>query len=161
MKQSIFLFCLLFLMACSKTNTKSNAQTEHAHHSPQQSELISDEDPFELPDSAAVFFANLQDGQEVNSPVHIQFGVRAMKVRPSGQVIKGTGHHHIIVDGAEYIKQKNTVPADAQHIHYGGGQTETELSLSPGKHKLSMQFADGVHRSYGKALSASVEIFVK
>jgi hypothetical protein len=53
------------------------------------------------------------------------------------------------------------IPTDEQHIHFGRGQTEYELSLPPGRHKLTLQFADGLHRSYGQKLSATIMVTVK
>jgi hypothetical protein len=53
------------------------------------------------------------------------------------------------------------VPKDSTHLHYGKGQTEAEVKLSPGKHKLTLQFADGLHRSYGSKLAATVSVNVK
>ena len=53
------------------------------------------------------------------------------------------------------------MPTDDTHIHFGKGQTETELKLAPGKHTLTMQFADGAHRSYGPDLSSTISVTVK
>jgi hypothetical protein len=60
-----------------------------------------------------------------------------------------------------FIEKGNTIPADQNHLHFGKGQTETELNLSPGIYNLTLQFADGYHRSYGKALSKTIQIEVK
>ena len=37
-------------------------------------------------------------------------------------------HHHIIIN-CTHIDEETTIPVDDQHIHYGAGQTETELEL--------------------------------
>jgi hypothetical protein len=50
---------------------------------------------------------------------------------------------------------------DSVHIHFGRGQTEKELSLPAGKHKLTLQFADGLHRSYGSKLASTITVTVK
>jgi hypothetical protein len=71
-----------------------------------------------------------------------------------------SGHHHLLINQT-FIEQGSTIPADQNHIHFGKGQTETELNLSPGNYKLTLQFADGYHRSYGKALSKTIQIEVK
>ncbi|MCA9543181.1 MAG: DUF4399 domain-containing protein, partial [Myxococcales bacterium] len=68
--------------------------------------------------------------------------------------------HHIIIDG-EGVAQGQVVPKDDKHIHFGGGQTETELELTPGKHTLTMQFADGAHMSYGPKMSQTITVEVK
>jgi hypothetical protein len=69
-------------------------------------------------------------------------------------------HHHLIVDGGAVAKGQ-VVPSDAQHVHFGRGQTETELSLKPGPHTLTLQFADGAHLSYGEMMSQTIHITVK
>ena len=100
-------------------------------------------------------------GAKVKSPVKVKMGLVGMKVRPAGEdpLDKTSGHHHIIVDGS-HIPVGAAVPADGTHIHYGKGQTETELKLEPGKHKLTLQLADGLHLSYGQPMSATIEIEV-
>ena len=114
--------------------------------------------------NTAVVFDNIKDGDTVSSTFDVKFSVKGMKVVPAGQAIddKKAGHHHILVDHPTgYIPKAEIVPADKKHIHFGKGQTETKLTLSPGKHKLSLQFADGAHRSYGKNLAHSINVTVK
>ncbi len=111
------------------------------------------------PEGARVFFANLEDGQEVTSPVYIEFGVEGIGVEPAGPVNEGMGHHHILIN-EEPTPHGVAVPADDTHIHYGGGQTSDTLDLPAGEHTLVLQFADGIHRSYGEQLSASIKVKV-
>ena len=113
-----------------------------------------------LPDGAAVHFVKPKDGATVGSPVKVKMGVEKMEVEPAGEIKAGRGHHHIIVDGGP-IDAGTVVPADKTHIHYGKGQTETELELEPGKHTLTLQFADGHHASYGPQLSQTITITVE
>ncbi|MFZ9886493.1 MAG: DUF4399 domain-containing protein [Myxococcota bacterium] len=112
-------------------------------------------------DGARVFFAYPQEGSRVLSPVPLAFAVEGMSVSPAGQAMddKTKGHHHVIVDGGP-VAQGTAVPADDKHIHFGKGQTETRLALAPGKHTLTLQFADGAHLSYGPALSSTITIEV-
>jgi len=111
------------------------------------------------PANGKVFFTSPADGATVSSPVSVVMGVEGLAVEPAGELKAGTGHHHIIVDG-QGIALGEGVPKDDTHIHFGGGQTETELALSPGKHTLTLQFADGLHRSYGPTMSATIQIVV-
>ena len=83
-----------------------------------------------------------------------------MEVEPAGELSRYKGHHHIIVDGS-FNEKGAVVPADTTHIHFGLGQTSAELPLSPGPHTLTLQFADGFHRSYGEKMSASITITVE
>lgn len=109
--------------------------------------------------SEGVYFANLTDGQEVSSSVLVEMGVNGMEIEPAGEVNKGKGHHHIIIDGS-YIKTGEVVPANDTHIHYGKGQTEDTIELSPGEHTLTLQFANGLHQSYGEAWSKTITVNV-
>ena len=110
--------------------------------------------------NARVFFKNVNSGDTVTSPVHLEFGVEGMTVHPAGEVIAGTGHHHLIIDGS-FVPKGQVVPSDSTHIHYGKGQTQADIPLSPGAHTLTLQFADGMHQSYGKDMSATVSVYVK
>ena len=114
-----------------------------------------------VPKSAKVVFANLKDGATVSSPLKIQMGTIAIRVDTAGPVVAGSGHHHLIIDGPDSLAAGEMVPKDSIHLHFGKGQTETEIKLSPGKHKLTLQFADGLHRSYGSKLSATIMVNVK
>jgi len=108
----------------------------------------------------SIDFIEPADGATVRNPVHVNMSVAGMRVQAAGKEIEGTGHHHLIIDGGP-IPAGTPVPADAQHLHFGKGQTETTIELPPGKHTLTLQFADGLHRSYGPALSKTIHIDVK
>lgn len=117
-------------------------------------------DPLAYPEEASVFFVNLENGAEYTSPVHVEMGIEGMEVQPAGDLVPNTGHHHIVINKG-HISKGEVVPADADHIHYGKGQTETDLDLEPGNYSLTLQFANGHHQSYGEALSSTIEITVK
>ena len=124
------------------------------------SSCLSDKKDNSTKKNASVFFQNLNDGDTVNSPFTVEMGVKGMEVEPAGEFKKGFGHHHIIVN-CTHIDEETTIPADDKHIHYGAGQTETELELEAGNYCLTLQFADGVHKSYGEELSKTINIVVK
>ena len=113
-----------------------------------------------VPAGAKVMFVEPKDGAKVKSPLKVVFGVEALEVEPAGEVHAGKGHHHLIID-ADVIDPGTAVPADERHIHYGKGQTEVEVELQPGEHTLTMQFADGLHRSYGEPLSSTIKVTVE
>lgn len=115
---------------------------------------------FSCGNEKGVYFENLTDGQEVGTSVLVKMGVSGMEIKPAGEIIKGTGHHHIIIDGS-WLKTGEMVPADKTHIHFGKGQTEATLELTPGEHTLTLQFANGVHQSYGEAWSKTITVIVK
>ena len=131
------------------------AHGDHGSHS-----APVDQADLAVPSDAAVFFVSPADGTALASPVKVEMGVKGMTVQPAGVPSAGTGHHHIIVDGGG-LDAGATVPADETHIHYGKGQTETELTLSPGQHTLTLQFANGLHQSYGPQLSTTITVTVQ
>jgi hypothetical protein len=108
----------------------------------------------------SVSFVEPKDGATVASPFKVRFAVNGMEVKPAGEMAANTGHHHLLIN-AEPIKAGEPVPFDEKHLHFGKGQTEAEVKLPPGKYVLSMQFANGVHQSYGAPMSKSINVTVK
>ncbi len=107
-----------------------------------------------------VFFVEPAEGATVKQKFRVKFGVEGMNVKPAGSIELGSGHHHLIIN-SDPIKAEQVIPANETHIHYGKGQTEAELTLKPGVYKLTLQFADGAHRSYGPMMSETITITVK
>jgi hypothetical protein len=114
-----------------------------------------------VPGGAKVYFKNLKNNATVTSPVKVEMGVDKMKVDTAGPVVAGSGHYHIFVDAEDSLSSGTMVPKDSTHLHYGKGQTEASIPLSPGKHKLTLEFADGLHRSYGSKMATTVNVNVK
>lgn len=107
-----------------------------------------------------VFFISPKDGETVPTEFTVKFGLEGMKVAPAGKVVLGTGHHHLIIDG-QPLPKGQAVPSDEKHLHFGKGQMETKVKLSPGPHTLTLQFADGSHKSYGEPMSQTIKVIVK
>jgi len=114
---------------------------------------------FACAESPHVFFKNLKEGEVVSSPVKVEMGVQGKTLAKAGSTSESEGHHHLIVDAGP-MEKGTVIPADATHIHFGQAQTETTVELSPGKHTLTLQLADGLHRSFGKDWSSTVHIEV-
>lgn len=113
------------------------------------------------PADARLYFISPSDGAVVTSPVTVRFGLAGMGVAPAGVDKPDTGHHHLIVD-APTPPLDRPLPKDAQHIHFGGGQTETNLELAPGKHELQLVLADANHVPHDPPLvSSRITITVK
>ncbi|MCO6429260.1 MAG: DUF4399 domain-containing protein [Deltaproteobacteria bacterium] len=110
--------------------------------------------------ATGVYFENLKDGGKVRSPFKVIMGVEGMTVAPAGTMDEGTGHHHLIVNRT-FISPGQIIPADKEHLHFGKGETETELTLPPGQYTLTLQFADGLHRSYGEDMARTIRIEVE
>jgi hypothetical protein len=111
-----------------------------------------------LPD-ARVHFTTPTADSTVTSPLALAFTVEGAAIQAAGPLTEGTGHHHIIVDGSP-VDLGTPVPKDATHIHFGKGQVETTLELTPGEHTLTLQLADGMHRSYGPSASTTIKVTV-
>ena len=114
------------------------------------------------PHGARVFIESPRDGATVKPDFHIVFGVSGIKVAPATDTTPGTGHHHLLVDVKELPPLNAPIPADAQHIHYGKGQTEADIHLTPGDHTLQLDFADYRHVQFDPPLvSQKITIHVK
>lgn len=157
--------CLALLAACNNSGKDSDKKTDSTGMSSDTSHKMTmnttaPELPA-VPDGAKVFFKSPKNGATVTSPFKVEMVAEGIKVDTAGPVVAGSGHFHIFVDAEDSLMAGTMVPKDSTHIHYGKGQTETELKLSPGKHKLALQFADGLHRSYGSKLSSTITVNVK
>jgi hypothetical protein len=108
----------------------------------------------------SVSFVEPANGATVTSPFKVKFAVTGMDVKPAGDMTANTGHHHLLINAAP-VKAGEVIPADETHIHFGKGQTETEVKLPPGTYTLSMQFANGLHQSYGPGMSKDIKVTVK
>lgn len=106
-----------------------------------------------------VGFASPKEGAKLHGETEVKFEVEGMTlIAAGGNVLdKTAGHHHLIIDGAP-IPAGQVVPADDTHVHFGKAQTETKIKLTPGKHTLTLQFADGAHLSYGPVMSATIHV---
>ena len=100
--------------------------------------------PLILHSESKVYFINLEDGDELQSPFLVQFGLKGKGIAPAGVDIDNTGHHHLLIN-VDSIDYYLPIPSSSQHIHFGLGQTETELDLPPGKHQLQLILGDKYH----------------
>ena len=113
------------------------------------------------PKGAEVYFIAPADGATLTSPVTVKFGLKGMGVAPAGIAFEGTGHHHLIID-ADLPPLDAPIPADANHVHFGKGQTETTIELEPGKHTLQLLLGDQTHTPHDPAVaSKKITITVK
>jgi hypothetical protein len=94
---------------------------------------------------AEVYIISPKNGASVKNPVTVQFGLRGMGIAPAGAKFENTGHHHLLIDTDPPADLGQPLPATPNIMHFGKGQTETELTLPPGKHTLQLLFADASH----------------
>ena len=108
-----------------------------------------------------VYFINLKDGDVVENPVFIQFGLSGKGVAPAGVDKENTGHHHLLIDvGA--IDFSMPIPSSKNHLHFGGGQTETSIELTPGEHELQLVLGNLYHVAHSPPItSKKIKILVK
>jgi len=97
------------------------------------------------PIGAAVYIISPSHGEVVQSPVTVKFGLQRMGVAPAGVDKTNTGHHHLLIDAVKMPSLDAPLPSDSHHRHYGGGQTETTIQLSPGNHTLQLIMGDRNH----------------
>ena len=110
--------------------------------------------------TSKVHFIKPADKEVVPATFHVEFAVDGMTVAKAGEIKPDTGHHHLIIDGKPVAKGEK-VPKDRNHRHYGDASTSDEITLKPGKHTLTMQFADGAHKSFGEEYSTTISVEVK
>ena len=113
------------------------------------------------PAGAHVYIISPQDGASVSSPVTVVFGLEGMGVAPAGTEKANTGHHHLIID-TDLPAADEPVPSDDNHLHFGGGQTQTTVELSPGSHTLQLILGDQNHVPHDPPVaSEKISITVK
>jgi hypothetical protein len=111
---------------------------------------------------ATVYIISPRDGATVAENVTVQFGLKGMGVAPAGVAKENTGHHHLLVDVNDLPAAGQPIPKDANHIHFGGGQTETTLKLKPGTHTLQLELGDTNHVPFNPPLvSKKITVHVK
>jgi Domain of unknown function (DUF4399) len=97
------------------------------------------------PAGAEVYIISPKDGATVGKTFKVQFGLKGMGVAPAGVDIPDTGHHHLLIDVKDQPAEDAPIPATDNLKHFGKGQTETELTLTPGKHTLQLLMGDKSH----------------
>lgn len=95
-------------------------------------------------DGAGAYIISPADGDTVSSPVTVVFGLNGMGVAPAGTEKENTGHHHLLIN-TEAPALDEPIPADDNHVHFGGGQTEVQIELAPGEHSLQLLLGDLNH----------------
>ena len=96
------------------------------------------------PAGASVFIDLPKADTIVTNPVRVVFGLTGMTVAPVDAPAPNAGHHHLLID-TDLANSSMPIPADAKHVHFGKGQTETMLELPAGEHSLQLVLADELH----------------
>ena len=99
---------------------------------------------FSISANPKVYFINLEDGDRLESPFLIQFGLSGMGIAPAGTDRSNTGHHHLLIN-VDDIDLSKPIPSSSNHIHFGGGQTESLVDLMPGDYSMQLVLGDMTH----------------
>ena len=91
-----------------------------------------------------IYFINLNEGDKLESPFLVQFGLSGIGVAPAGTDRANTGHHHLLIN-VNSVDLYMPIPSSKNHLHFGGGQTETTLDLLPGEYTLQLLLGDMNH----------------
>ncbi|WP_027896542.1 DUF4399 domain-containing protein [Zestomonas thermotolerans] len=114
------------------------------------------------PAGAQVYFIEPADGAEVDQTFTVKFGLKGMGVAPAGVDVPDTGHHHLLIDVDQMPALDQPLPTSDAVRHFGKGQTETEVTLTPGKHTLQLVVGDKNHVPFDPpVVSEKITVTVK
>jgi hypothetical protein len=102
--------------------------------------------------ASEVYIISPKNGATLKGPVTVLFGLKGMGIAPAGVKFDNTGHHHLLVDMDVPSDLNVPMPATDTLLHFGKGQTQTTLTLKPGKHTLQLVFADLNHMAFNPPL---------
>ena len=142
---------LVGMVACNNADNKAAGSTDTTAKTTTDTMVMAKPDSSTaamampaIPAGAKVYFKNLKDGETVKSPVKVEMGVDGMALDTAGKIVPGTGHHHLLID-APVPPLDQPIPSDRNHLHFGLGQTETVVELTPGTHTLQLLMGDADH----------------
>jgi Domain of unknown function (DUF4399) len=111
---------------------------------------------------ALLYFIWPQTGANIKGGFWCRFGLRNMGVTHAGDDFQNSGHHHLLIDVNDPLDANEPIPQDKNHLHFGAGQTETRLELSPGRHTLQLVLGDAKHYPFSPPLvSEKITVTIK
>ena len=114
------------------------------------------------PKDAYLYIISPKDGATIAGQFWCLFGLRGMGISHAGDQFPSSGHHHVFIDVDEPLNPGEPIPQDKKHLHYGSGQTEALIQLSPGQHTLQLVLGDAKHFPFNPPLvSKKVTITIK
>jgi hypothetical protein len=108
-------------------------------------------------DGATAAFTTPDDGATVAGPVAVAMTADGIRIEAAGEVHDGAGHFHVIAD-AGCADTGDAIPKDADHTHFGQGQSNGVVYLEPGHHELCLQVADGAHTALDVTDRVAVDV---
>jgi hypothetical protein len=114
------------------------------------------------PAGAEISILEPQEGAVVSGPVTVRFGVKGMDIAPAGTAKDNSGHFHLLIDADELPAAGQPIAKDEHHLHFGKGQMQTTLNLTPGEHSLQLILGDGAHIPHTPpVISKRIKITIK
>jgi hypothetical protein len=111
---------------------------------------------------ALVWIESPQDGQRLSSPVTLSFGSSGVEISPAGIERNNSGHHHLLINLQTLPAMDMPLPANAQVIHFGKGQTQATIELEPGVHSLQLLLGNHLHVPHARpVMSDKITITVE
>lgn len=140
---------ILALLTLASSHTAFAGHHEHGHHADAMKK------------SVEAYIISPKNGETVTNPVTVVFGLKGMGIAPAGVDKAHTGHHHLLIDTG-IPPASDPIPSDENHRHFGKGQTETSLELSPGEHTLQLLIGNHSHMQHAEPIvSEQITITVK
>jgi hypothetical protein len=97
------------------------------------------------PPDAYVYIGWPNDGQTLSAGrIKIWFGARNIGVAPAGVNFRHAGHHHLLIN-VPLPPLDEPIPNTNNHVHFGAGQTEAFIDLTPGTYTLQLLMGDADH----------------
>jgi hypothetical protein len=110
-------------------------------------------------DDASVAFSQPSEGADVAGGVELAMTADGITIEEAGEVHDDAGHFHVVADEG-CVAEGEAVPRDADHVHFGGGQSEGTIYLAPGEHELCLQVGDGAHVALAPSDTVTVRVGV-
>jgi uncharacterized protein DUF4399 len=120
------------------------AGAQHSHAQPNSATAAADKRTPAPPD-AYVYIGKPNNGESFKAGrIKIWFGARNIGVAPAGVTFANTGHHHLLIN-APIPPLDEPIPNTKNHLHFGAGQTEAYIELTPGTYTLQLLMGDADH----------------
>ena len=142
----------LVLAACNRSQAPAETLEEGAGRPTRPTTLPRSP----APTNARVYIVEPANGATVTSPFTVRFGAENLRVVAAGTVADDGGHHHLLIDVDLPDNLSLPIPSDDRYRHFGTGQTETTLSLTPGTHQLQLLLGDHVHVPHDPPVASPV-----
>jgi len=121
------------------------AQAQQHSHTAQPASLSATGQRTPAPQDAYVYIGWPNDGQTLSAGrIKIWFGARNIGVAPAGVTFANTGHHHLLIN-VPMPPLDEPIPNTKNHLHFGAGQTEAFIDLTPGTYTLQLLMGDAEH----------------